>query len=615
MAPGPDELGVKSSLGAVPLPEGGVRFVLWAPRAWRVHLWLEGRPEPIKLDPDPKGYVCCVVAEAGPGTRYAYALEEDDGRVGPRRPDPVSRCLPEGVHGVSEVVGLGHEWSDHSWQGRPLDSYVIYEIHVGTFTPDGTFDGALDRLPELVDLGVTAIELMPWTEVPGGEGARNWGYDGVQPFAVRRNYGGQDGLHRFVDACHRVGLAVLFDVVYNHLGPEGNYLGEFGPYFADWYQTPWGLPPNLDGRGSDEVRRYLLEHALECLEVHHADGLRLDSAPNIFDRSVRPFLEELSEATDRLSEVLDRPLYLFAETDDNDPRWVRSRSQGGLGLHGMWADDLHHAVHACLTGERGGFYQDFGSTEQVAQAYFEGAALDGAYARFRGRRWGRSLAEVAPERLVVFAQNHDLVGNRGDGARLGTLLEPRQHRLFLALTLLSPYLPLLFMGQEYGETRPFYFFTSFDDERVARATVRGRNEIFASFEGSARPPPPQDPVAKTKSCLAPEAATGPEQESARALHRAALAVRTRLRPYGRPRLSQLLNDERCFTGAWSDSWGLIVALGPGIVTVRAPMSGRRLFDSEESSGGESGSPESIEAGRDVEIEGPRLLVYGPHAHG
>ena len=424
---------------------------------------------------------------------------------------------------------------------------------------------------------------------------------------MRESFGGIGGLHRFVDACHAHGLAVILDVVYNHLGPKGNHLAGFGPFFGDVYSTPWGRAPNLDGPYSDGVRRYFLEHALEGFEVHPVDGLRLDAVVTLRDRSARPFLEELSEATDALSAREARPLHLIGETDDNDPRWVRPRSEGGLGLHAMWADDLHHAIHAFLTGERGAYYADFGCIEQVARAFFAGSALEGAYAQYRRRRWGRALESVPPHRLVVYAQNHDQVGNRADGARLGRLVDEAAHRAGLALALLAPYLPLLFMGQEYGESRPFYFFTSFQDPGLAEAVLHGRRDVVAAFGEASQMPDPEDPASRDASVLRRAGAS----EELFQMHRAALRLRRVLQAATRPRPAGVWPDQGAFAGAWDHGYSLFVVLSSGTARLNTTAPGALVFDSAWDLKTLKAAPNEIEAKGWLELEGPRVLVYGP----
>lgn len=527
---------------------------VWAPSARRVRLWLEAERSELDLSSEPEGYwsARCPLA---PGDRYAVAVDD-----GPWRPDPAARALPEGVHGPAAFVPPPPAGpATRRWTGRALEDLVLYELHVGTFTPEGTFDAAIAKLDGLVELGVTAVEMMPLAEVGGAPRARNWGYDGVQPFCVRHDYGGAEGLARFVEAAHARGLAVVEDVVYNHLGPEGSYLHDYGPVFSELYRTPWGPGLNFDGAGADGLRRYFLEHVRVCFEERHLDGLRLDSVVSILDRAAVPFLEEVAALTDELSVRLGRPLHLFAEADDNDPRWVRPRAEGGLGLGAMWADDLHHAIHAHLTGERAGYYADFGRVDAVARAFVEGAALTGQHARYRGRRWGRRLDALPPHRLVVYAQNHDQVGNRADGARLTTLLPVEAARAALALPLLAPALPLLFMGQEYGEEAPFHFFCGFEEAALDRRVEAGRRAELAAFGWTSDPPPPGAPRTCADSTL--QWAENPDARAWRRLHRDAIALGLELRRQGRPTLEASSEAPPGFAARYPDGALLVAHLG------------------------------------------------------
>ncbi len=588
-----------NALGATPLSDGRTRFHVWAPASSTVDVVLEG-DRAHRMRPLGEGYHVLDVPGVGPGARYRYRLDGSDDF-----PDPASRRQPEGVHGPSEVVAVPPPPAP--WPGALARSLVLYELHVGAFTREGTFDAAIEQLDALAELGITAVELMPIAEVPGGASSRNWGYDGVNLFCVREAYGGEAGLHRFVDNCHRRGLAVLIDVVYNHFGPEGNYLHRFGPWFTRASATPWGEAMNLDGPGSDGVRRHFLQHAIEQFERHGADGLRLDAVGSLLDRSATPFLEELSAATDALATRLGRTLHLVAEADHNDPRWVRPRGRGGLGLSAMWAEDLHHAVHAHFTHERGGYYADFGSTEAVRAAFHRGSFFEGQPSRYRGRRWGRTLSEVPPERLVVYAQNHDQVGNRPDGARLSTLLEGPAHRAAIALALLSPYVPLLFMGQEYGERRPFYFFTSFEDPSVIEGTRAGRSAEMALFEAAvppgraAAPPDPQEPATLAASTLDRSLERTADGLAMRALHRAALRLRPALQG-ARPVQTAPLDGG--FVADYASGHQLLAVLGPGAVEHEA--TGPVVFDSEGSEA--DPAPAGGPLGR---WTGPRILVFGP----
>lgn len=508
----------ETRLGAHPLGDGRCAFRVWAPAVERVEVHLLGAGE--RLAPLARladGYHGGVVADVAPGTRYRYRL--DGAR---ERPDPASRLQPEGVHGPSQVVAPDFPWSDAGWRGLPREALVFYELHVGTFSAEGSFAGVLRRLDALVELGVSAIELMPVAEFPG---ARNWGYDGTYLFAAHHDYGGPLELKRLVDACHARGLAAFLDVVYNHLGPEGNYLSDFGPYFTDRYRNPWGAALNFDGAGSDEVRRFFLENARSWLEEHHLDGLRLDAVHGISDRSALPFLEELARETRSLEARLGRRLHLIAESDLNDPRLIRPPAEGGLGLDAQWCDDLHHALHALLTPERGGTYQDFGELGQLAKALREGYVLTGERSRYRGRRHGRPATGCPPSRFVTYAQTHDQVGNRSGGERLSSLCCLEAQALAACTSLLSPFLPLLFMGEEYGERAPFLYFVSHGDPALVESVRRGRAEYLARFHFPVEPADPQAEETFLRSRLDPELARAEPHRRLLALHRELLRLR------------------------------------------------------------------------------------------
>jgi maltooligosyltrehalose trehalohydrolase len=436
------------------------------------------------MQAEPRGFFQQALPDIPEGQRYAYRL---DG--GPERPDPASLSQPEGVHGPSAVVRPERfAWTDGGWKGLPLADLVFYELHVGTFTPEGTFDAVIPRLDALRELGVTALELMPVGQFPG---TRDWGYDGVFPYAVQDSYGGARGLQRLVDACHARGLAVFLDVVYNHLGPEGNYLNEFGPYFTDRYHTPWGSAVNYDGAGSDPVRAYVLDNVRLWVEEFHADGLRLDAVHAIFDSSPRHILRAVKEAADDAARRVGRAVTVIAESDLNDVRLLLPPQRGGYGLDGQWSDDFHHAVHAYLTGERHGYYQDFGPAEDLAKVLVEPFLVAGVYSPHRDRTHGAPSEGLPGDRFVVSVQNHDQVGNRARGDRLAALLPPPARRLAACLVLLSPHPPLLFMGEEYGEDNPFPFFCSFGDAALAQAVREGRRREFAAFAWQGEVPDPQ----------------------------------------------------------------------------------------------------------------------------
>ncbi|MCB9788541.1 MAG: malto-oligosyltrehalose trehalohydrolase [Deltaproteobacteria bacterium] len=503
-------------LGATPGPEGECSFLVWAPLRRRVDLVLPdgGGPRVVPMQRGVDGYFRARVADAPPGTRYLYRL---DGEL--ERPDPASRAQPDGVHGPSAVAAHAPLSPDRQWRGRPLREYVIYELHVGTFTAAGTLDAAAEHLPALAGLGITAIELMPVCQFPG---ARGWGYDGVYPYAVHTDYGGREALARFVQACHRHGLAVVLDVVYNHLGPEGNYLAAFGPYFTDRYRTAWGDALNFDGPGSDEVRRYFVDNAVEWVEALGVDALRLDAVHAIVDPTARPFLAELSEAVHAAAGRSGREVLVIAESDANDRRLLVGTREGGLGMDAVWADDLHHALHAWLTGERDGYYLDFGPVERLAAAFERGWTFIGQRSEYRDRRHGSDPSGLAAERFVVCAQNHDQVGNRARGERLTALVDPPRVGVALAAVLLSPFTPLVFMGDEHGEERPFPYFISHQDPDLVEAVRRGRAEEFAAFARDGELPDPASAATFASARLDRER---PGAEARRALFGALLALR------------------------------------------------------------------------------------------
>ena len=406
-------------------------------------------------------------------TDYRFVLDGGD-----PLPDPRSRWQPEGPLRSSRVCDEDFAWSDQGWAGFSLPDAVLYELHVGTFSPAGTFEGVIERLDHLVELGVTVIELMPVAEFSG---SRNWGYDGVDMFAPHHAYGGPAGLKRLVDACHRRGIGVLLDVVYNHLGPVGNFLPRFGPYFTSRYRTPWGEALNFDGPGSDEVRCFVFDNAIQWLREYHVDGLRLDAVHAIFDTSAVHVLEELAARVQGLAEQLGRPLWLIAESDLNDPRLLRDPDSGGYGLDAQWNDDFHHALHAALTGERRGYYVDFGKLADIAKALKDAFVYDGRYSHFRGRRHGRPALGLSGNRFVGYLQNHDQVGNRARGERSSRLMSAGRLRAGAALVLTAPFIPMLFMGEEWGASTPFPFFSDHQDAQVARATIEGRRREFEAF--------------------------------------------------------------------------------------------------------------------------------------
>ena len=471
-----------------------MKFGVWAPTAEKVELEMRG--ERAGMQRDEAGWWGIEVSGAGHGTDYAYRVND-----GSPLPDPRSAWQPHGVHGPSRVVDHSKfRWTDNLWQAKPLSSAVIYELHAGTFTPEGTFDGIISRLDHLVKLGVTHVELMPVADFPG---ARGWGYDGVALYAARHVYGGPEGLKRLVDACHAKGLGVILDVVYNHLGPSGNYLGQYGPYFTNRHSTPWGAALNFDGPQSDEVRRFFCDNALMWFRDYHIDGLRLDAIHAIIDTSAIHFLEQLATEVDELKAHLGRHLVLIAESDLNDPRVVRPWQVGGFGIDAQWADDTHHALHSVITGERSGYYADFGSIALLATAMQQPYTYAGQHSRFRQRRHGRRPTDLSGHNFLAYLQNHDQIGNRARGERMTHMVNADRVKIGAALVLTSSYVPMFFQGEEWAASSPFQYFVDFsEDPDLAKAVTAGRREEFAAFGWKPEEvPDPQSPETFERSKL------------------------------------------------------------------------------------------------------------------
>jgi len=512
-------------LGARLLADRSVRFSVWAPRAPYVRVRICNGPAAgeyaMTRDGVHEGVFAATIPNAGAGIDYHFVLGDR------ALPDPVSRWQPEGVHGPSRVIDPGlMQWTDDGWRGLTMPELIVYELHVGTFTPEGTFAAVIPRLSALRGLGVTAIELMPLAQFPGD---RNWGYDGVDLYAVQNSYGGPYELMRLVDAAHAAGLGVLIDVVYNHVGPEGNYLDAFGPYYTDKYKTPWGRALNYDDAHSDMVRGFVIDNALHWITEYHADGLRLDAVHGIFDFSAIHLLRQIAGAVHERAALLGRSVVVIGESDLNDPRLIRAVGDHGHGLDAQWSDDFHHAVHAMLTGERAGYYMDYaqagGSEGVVADALREPFVYDGRYSAYRRRYHGAPSVGLPRQRFVVALQNHDQTGNRAAGERLSTLVSPAQLRLAAALLLLSPYVPLLFMGEEYGETNPFQYFVSHGDPKLVEAVRVGRRQEFEAFGWGTTVPDPADPETFSRSRVDWDKAQCPEHAQLLALYRDLLALR------------------------------------------------------------------------------------------
>jgi maltooligosyltrehalose trehalohydrolase len=469
-------------------------FEVWAPLARTVEVRIGDDKFP--LEPKERGWWSAKVESAGPGTDYGFVL---DG-LEPPLPDPRTRWQPNGVHGASRVVDdASFIWTDQDWQPGPLSGALIYELHLGTFTPEGTLEAAEGKLDYLKDLGVTHVELMPIANFPG---KRGWGYDGVDLFAPFNSYGDPDDVRRFVDACHSKGLAVLLDVVYNHFGPVGNYLGKFGPYFTDKHSTPWGGAVNFEEAGATEVRRFLIDNALMWLADYHMDGLRLDAVHAFNDRSAIHFLEQMSGEVKRLEARLGKHFVLIAESDLNDPRIVKAEEAGGYGLDAQWSDDFHHALFSVISGEREGYYADFGTLADLAKSLRCVFVYDGNYSEHRGRNHGRQVVGLSGHRFIGFVQNHDQVGNRAQGERVSHEAGVGRAKIAAALVLMSPFVPMLFQGEEFGASSAFLYFTDYDDPELGRAISEGRKKEFVAFGWSPdQIPDPQAQSTFTDSIL------------------------------------------------------------------------------------------------------------------
>ncbi len=480
-------------------------FQVWAPNAQRVEVIISDQRIP--MEKGDEGWWRAAVEQAGPGTDYQFSIDGSPGM-----PDPRSAYQPQGIDGPSRVVDhSAFRWTDRFWQARPLSSAVLYELHIGTFTPEGTFRSAIEKLDYLLDLGVTHIEFMPVNEFSGSWG---WGYDGVDLYAPHHAYGTPDDLKALVNACHEKGLGVFLDVVYNHFGPIGNYLEKFGPYFTDAYNTPWGPAVNLDHEGSIETRRFFADNALMWLEDYHFDGLRLDAIHAFYDRSAIHFLEFLSKEVEQLSAHLGRHFTLIAESDLNDPRVVTSREADGYGMDAQWSDDFHHALHSVLTGEQKGYYEEFGALGQLGKALEGVFVFDGIHSPHRNRVHGRPVIGLSGHHFLGYSQNHDQVGNRAQGERLSQLINIDRQKIAAAVVLTAPFVPMLFQGEEFAASTPFQYFTHHDDVELGKKVSEGRRNEFKAFGWKPEDvPDPQDPQTFERSKLKwSEVGTPPHSE-------------------------------------------------------------------------------------------------------
>lgn len=469
--------------GAIYDGSGNCTFTVWAPHKKTVELKiLTPQQELFPMQKDAYGY-WTITRQLSPGTRYVYRINSELDRA-----DPASYYQPEGVHGPSEIIESSFTWTDAEWKGKTLDELVMYEIHTGTFSAEGTFDAVVSRLSYLKELGINAIEIMPIAQFPGD---RNWGYDGVYPFAIQPSYGDAQSLKRLVNEAHQAGIAVILDVVYNHMGPDGNYLPDYAPYFTDRYKTPWGDALNFDGPYCDGVRNYFIQNAVRWLDEFHMDGLRMDAVHAMWDNSAIHIMQELQEKVRALEETTGRKKILIAELDLNNTRYINQPEKGGYGLDGQWIDEFHHALHSLLTGETDGYYSDFGSVRHLENALRNTYVYNNTYSEHRKKIFGMQVQDNPYSQFVVFSQNHDHIGNRPVGDRLTVSLSLESLKLAAAAVLLSPYVPLLFMGEEYGEKNPFLYFVHHEDEVLAKSICEGRKKEFSYFNFKDEFPDPQ----------------------------------------------------------------------------------------------------------------------------
>jgi len=541
-------------VGATYREDNSCAFGVWGPYFGEVTLQLYGKGS-IAMVRDERGYWHASVGHLESGTNYRFRC---DGR---ELPDPASHFQPEGVHGPSQVIDhLAYNWQDGDWRGCGLEEMVIYELHVGTFTDEGTFAAVEGRLNELWEAGFNAIELMPVAQFPG---TRNWGYDGAYAYAVQNSYGGPEGLKHLIDACHVRGMAVLLDVVYNHFGPEGAYICDMGPYLTSKYNTPWGMAINFDDEYSDEVRNFFIQNALYWLRYYHIDGLRLDAVHAIYDSSARPFLLELAVKVGEYSRQSGRKRYLIAESDFNDVRLVRPEERGGMGLDAQWSDDFHHSLHALLTGERQGYYGGYGSIEHIAKAYKEGFVYSWVYSPVRKRHFGSSSAGEPGGHFIVCAQNHDQVGNRMKGERLSSLVNFEAAKLAAAAVILSPYIPLVFMGEEYGEDNPFLYFVDHSDNALIEAVRRGRRQEFAGFGWGDDVPDPQSRETFQKSKLEWGKRFLPKHAAVASMYKELISLRRRikaLRNLDKAGMDVAIQGGALVVRRWRDKSGAMLVL-------------------------------------------------------
>ncbi|MBU1862319.1 MAG: malto-oligosyltrehalose trehalohydrolase [Candidatus Omnitrophica bacterium] len=604
-----------NGVGAYYQGNGACSFRVWAPVLDNITLHITSPKEKtFPLHKDDYGYWTAFVKDVFPGTRYCYYLNNTT-----ERPDPASFFQPDGVHSPSQVIShQSFTWSDGAWHGVPLEKMIIYELHTGTFTVDGTFAAIISKIEHLLTLGINTIELMPVAQFPG---ERNWGYDGVYPFAVQNSYGGPDGLKQLVDECHQKGIAVILDVVYNHVGPEGNYLSEYGPYFTQKYKTPWGAAINFDDAYSYGVRDYFIQNALYWFREYHIDGLRIDAIHGIFDMSAKHILRELAEEVDTLSKEIGKKLYLIAESDLNDVQVINESEKGGYGIDAQWSDDFHHAVHAVLTGEKSGYYEDFGTINDLVTALQEGFVYSWKYSPYRKRYHGSLSHHIPAHQFVIATQNHDQVGNRMRGDRLCHLVSFEAAKLAAGILFCSPYIPMLFMGEEWAADAPFLYFVSHSDPCLVEAVRKGRKEEFRSFGWLEEPSDPQSEKTFKKARLGWDARADGKHKSMFDFYRQIIQWRKEI-----PALHRV---DKKMLKVWGDEAKKLIVMERGdaadkiycIMNFKSDTNtfclvvdgakGVKIIDSSDTkwSGPGSRAPEIIESGQKIDINPFSFILY------
>jgi len=595
-------------------PRGTCEFRVWAPNARNLKLLDAITGREIPMYEHERGYWETELDDCKPGFRYKYKI--NDQHV---FPDPASLSQPDGVHGPSEVLALqDYKWNDQQWKGIPPEEMIQYEIHTGTFTHEQNFKGIIHKLDHLAELGINTIEIMP---VARFSGSRNWGYDGVYPFAVQDSYGGAAGLMELVDACHEKGFAVLLDVVYNHFGPEGNYVSKFGHYFAENYSTPWGKPINFDGPHSDEVRNFFIQNALMWCRDFHIDGLRLDAVHAIYDMGSIHFLRELANHLGRLGKETERAYHLIAESNLNDVTFIASPGTGGYGLDAQWSDDFHHALHTLVTGEKSGYYMDYGNISHLSKALEQAFVYDGAYSAFRKKTYGSPTEGIPANRFVIFNQNHDQVGNRKFGERLVELTDFETAKVAAGTMLTSPYIPMLFMGEEYAERNPFLYFVSHEDEGLNKMVRKGRQQEFSSFYDDKKEAP--DPAAEKtfeQSMLSWRIGTTHEKQVMFSFYKRLIELRKKhpaMRKNNRDNMRISEAGKAIVVERWQEDYFLIAFINPteGSVAVNIPAGIKgeysKLLDSSDEKWDGSGNicPEKITANDQIGIPEKSIIIY------